>query len=92
MDLIDFLAKYGRPALTELAARAGISSNYLYQLMGGFRRVSLANAQKLNCLHDELDVVSLQRMKDRIMKQKKRAANFVGARNGKKQTRVRRSA
>ena len=92
MDLIDFAAKYGRPALIKLAGRAGISTNYLNQLMGGFRRVSLANAQKLARLHDELDVVSLQLMKDRIGERKKRAANLIGAGNGKKRPRARRAA
>ena len=92
MDLIDFLAKYGRPALIELAARAGITPNYLYQLMGGFRRLSLANAQKLAHLHDELSVVSLQLMKDRIGERKKRAANLIDGANGKKRPRVRRAA
>jgi hypothetical protein len=89
MDLLDFRDKYGKKALVELAAQAGIERSYLPQIMGGFRRIKFERAQRLVDLNAELDVIALQAMADRIRQRKKRerkemrAAKKLKA-NGKK--------
>lgn len=82
MDLLDYREKYGRAALREVSDRAGIKRNYLAQLIGGFRRMSIEKAESIALAASEvrvkgrrtarLDVISLMRMADRVRAQKTR--------------------
>lgn len=66
MDLIDYHTTYGAAALNAVAERAGLKPNYIKQLTGCHKSVSLPVAEALHKAEPKLDILSMMRMRQKF--------------------------
>lgn len=74
IDLRQFRLRYGAAALTELGRLAGLKDNYIYQLAGGHKSVTLEMAKRLREVAPELGIIELMEMRGKILAEKRQMA------------------